>query len=86
MVDELFSHSLHTLFILPGGEALHVDLKMFSCHDYRLAWFLVVPAWNWIKGTFARLRSGGGGAGEMEEEVVEGEEEEEDDDGGVAYA
>jgi hypothetical protein len=79
---------VHCFTCSVGGEALHVDLKMFSCHDYRLAWFLVVPAWNWIKGTFARLRSAASGAnGDLEEEVVEEEEvEAEEDDDGVAYA
>ena len=70
---------------------MHVDLKLFSCRDYRLAWLLVIPAWNWVKGTVARIRSaaaGGGGGEEGEEEVVEEEGEEgeegEDDDGGYA--
>jgi hypothetical protein len=43
-----------------GSDALHVDVKMFSARDYRLAWLLVIPAWNWVKGTIARIRSGGG--------------------------
>ena len=61
---------------------------MFNARDYRLAWLLVIPAWNWIKGTFERFRSGGGGEPGEEEEIVEEEEEEgaEEEDGGMAYA
>lgn len=43
-----------------GSDALHVDMKLFSGNDYRLAWLLAIPAWNWLKGTWQRLRNGGG--------------------------
>ena len=64
-----------------GGECMHVDVKMFNCHDYRLAWFLVIPAWNWIKGKVQEFRAGlrGEMVGQMGEEVIEDDEEGEDE-------
>ncbi len=45
---------------------MHVDMKLFNCHDYSLAWLLVIPAWNWIKGTVSKIKSraAGGEQGE----------------------
>jgi hypothetical protein len=65
-----------------GGDAMHVDVNLFSCRDYRLAWLLAIPAWNWLKGTWQKLRAGGEQGEEVVEEVIEEEEEE----GGVMYA
>ena len=61
-----------------GGECMHVDVKMFNSHDYRLAWLLAIPAWNWLKGTIQDLRAGWRGemVGQAGEEVIEEEEEE----------
>ncbi|KAG1671540.1 hypothetical protein FOA52_011262 [Chlamydomonas sp. UWO 241] len=61
-----------------GTNAVHVDLNIFSATDYRLVWLLVLPAWNWVRGTWAKIRAGPGDAGgeEVMEEVVEEEEEE----------
>jgi len=60
---------------IAGGEAMHVDLNLFSCKDYRLAWLLVLPAVNWVKGKWQQWREARQGGGE--EMAVEGEEGEE---------
>uniref|UniRef100_A0A7R9V4P2 AIG1-type G domain-containing protein n=1 Tax=Chlamydomonas euryale TaxID=1486919 RepID=A0A7R9V4P2_9CHLO len=66
-----------------GGDAMHIDMNVFSANDWRLAWLLVLPGWNWLRGTWRRIREGGvaGGAEEVVEEELMEEEEGDDDDG-----
>eukprot|EP00775_Hariotina_reticulata_P001040 gene1040-1378_t len=62
-----------------GGDVIHVDMNVFSSNDWKLSWLLLIPAVNYVKSWFSRLRSGGG------EEEVEVEEEE-DGQGGTDLA
>lgn len=44
---------------------MHVDMNLFSCKDYRMAWLLLIPGWNYVKslvgGLFNRGQAGGCG-------------------------
>jgi len=62
---------------LAGQNVLHVDANLFSGTDFKLAWLLLLPAWNLLKGWWQALRR----KPEDEMEMVE-EEEEEDPMGG----
>jgi hypothetical protein len=35
---------------------LHVDANVFSGRDYKLAWLLLLPAWNFLKGIWRSWR------------------------------
>ena len=50
---------------------------MFSGKDYKLAWLLLLPAWNLLKGIWKSLRR------KPEDEMEMVEEEEEEEDGGM---
>ncbi|KAF5834443.1 hypothetical protein DUNSADRAFT_8906 [Dunaliella salina] len=63
---------------IPGQNVLHVDANVFSGKDYKLAWLLLLPAWNLLKGIWQALRR----KPEDEMEMVEEEEEEDDGMGG----
>ncbi|MEW5319433.1 MAG: hypothetical protein WDW38_010586 [Sanguina aurantia] len=50
---------------LPGDEAAHVSMSIFSGNDYKFCWLLVIPAWNLISERVAGLfRRGGGWRGD----------------------
>lgn len=50
-----------SLFMLAAQEALHIDLNVFSCKDYKFAWLLLLPAWNYVKGLWSSWRANAGG-------------------------
>ncbi|MEW5307936.1 MAG: hypothetical protein WDW36_010304 [Sanguina aurantia] len=65
---------------LPGDEAAHVSMSIFSGNDYKFCWLLVIPAWNLISERVAGLFRRGDSnmvddEGLMDEEYAEGEEE-----------
>eukprot|EP00879_Flechtneria_rotunda_P013128 GHRR01013711.1.p1 GENE.GHRR01013711.1~~GHRR01013711.1.p1 ORF type:complete len:212 (+),score=72.86 GHRR01013711.1:172-807(+) len=59
-----------------GGDVMHVDMNVFSARDWKLCWLLLVPAVNYLKDWWRRIRArrAGGDDGEIE---IEGEEEDE---------
>ena len=44
---------------MSGTGVMHVDLKMFNSNSYKLGWLLLLPAFNYAKGMWARLRGEG---------------------------
>lgn len=50
------SLTVQTLKFTTGQEVLHVDANVFSGKDYKLAWLLLLPAWNLLKGIWQSFR------------------------------
>ncbi|KAL6759900.1 hypothetical protein V8C86DRAFT_2563689 [Haematococcus lacustris] len=61
---------------VPGQQSLHIDMKLYHSNSYRLAWFLLLPAWNLARGWWQQLKAWREGDAEEagEEEGDEGDE------------